>query len=72
MRHGANFQDVIFARNVDGDNESKFYEEQPSADTPVPATFINGLDFHFDAPMRAVRRETQKSLRALPRRSSSR
>src|SRR5260370_17383472 len=37
----------MLAGHVDGDNDGKFDEDEPSVVAPSPATTIGGFDFHF-------------------------
>src|SRR5208282_5447919 len=51
IRNGGNLQDVMFAANVDTNNEGKFNQYQPSALAPGLATFATGFDIHQQPPL---------------------
>jgi|SRR6516164_4424357 len=57
VRRGADLQEVMVARNVDGSDQNKFYNRQQSTAAPIP--FMHICQFHFcfaTAPARAIRR----------------
>jgi len=58
----------MLAGNVDGDDEGKFDEDQPSAVAPSSATMIGGFDFYFEcaSPGNTLRNAKKSQLRRRP------